>query len=229
MTLTTTTQPAPAHAAVHDALTLRTLKEALAAALDEDREARLRADTEAVGARGAAALELPFAAAGRHYGRDRLPGWYEWHVADAVRTLLLLALPLSGERLAAEATARYGGGDAAERRGVLSALPFLPLGDAALPLVDDGLRTNDTRLIAAALGPYARAHLDQYRWRQAVLKCLFTGVPLHRVAGLQERKDAELARMAAGFAAERRAAGRTVPDDLWLVAGEQSAARAYEH
>ncbi|SCD49056.1 hypothetical protein GA0115246_102401, partial [Streptomyces sp. SolWspMP-sol7th] len=24
-------------------------------------------------------------------------------------------------------------------------------------------------------------------------------------------------------------AGRTVPDDLWLVAGEQSAARAYEH
>ena len=47
----------------------------------------------------------------------------------------------------------YRYGDAAERRGVLRALPYLDLGDRGLGLIDDAIRTNDTRLIAAALGP----------------------------------------------------------------------------
>jgi hypothetical protein len=209
---------ATAPGAVHDALTARTLKESLVSGLPEHLRARLAADLAAVAGQGPAALEARFPSAGRLYGRGPLPGWADWHVQDAVRTLLLARLPLTGTELAREAEARYWGGDAAERRGVLRALPFLPVGDAALVLTDDALRTNDTRLIAAALGPYARAHLDQYRWRQAVLKCLFTGVPLRTVAGLRERRDAELARMALGFAEERRAAGRTVPADLWLVA-----------
>ncbi|MFE3763387.1 EboA domain-containing protein [Streptomyces sp. NPDC059104] len=207
--------------AVHDALTLRTLEESLRSVLDQEHRAALVADTAAVAAEGPAALDRRFPAAGRDYGRGPLPGWADWAVEDAVRAVLLLALTrygTSGAALAREAGERYAHGDAAERRGVLRALPFLPLGDRAVHLTDDAVRTNDNRLIAAALGPYARAHLDQYRWRQAVLKCLFTGIPLARVAGLHERRDAELARMAHGFAAERRAADRPVPADLWTVA-----------
>lgn len=70
--------------------------------------------------------------------------------------------------------------------------------------------------MAAAVGPYAAAHLDPHAWRHAVLKCLFTGVPLTAVARLDERAlgDAELARMLRDFAAERTAAGREVPADL---------------
>lgn len=214
----TATTLAQVSGAVHDALTLRTLKESLLSVLTQDQRARLAQDTAAVAAAGPAALDSRFPAAGRYYGRGPLPGWADWSVEDAVRAVLLIRLPLHGAELAAEAAARYDGGDAAERRGVLRALPFLPVGDAALALTDDALRTNDNRLIAAALGPYARAHLDQYRWRQAVLKCLFTGIPLHKVAGIDERRDVELARMAQGFAIERRAAGRPVPADLWLVA-----------
>ncbi|MFF4544700.1 EboA domain-containing protein [Streptomyces sp. NPDC001406] len=73
-----------------------------------------------------------------------------------------------------------------------------------------------TRLLVAALGPYAARHPDAHGWRQAVLKCLFTGVPVDAVAGLDERArgDAELARMLADFAAERTAADRPVPRDL---------------
>ena len=41
-------------------------------------------------------------------------------------------------------------------------------GRRCLPVVRDALRTNDTRLVAAALGPYAAAHLDDAAWRQAV-------------------------------------------------------------
>jgi hypothetical protein len=85
-----------------------------------------------------------------------------------------------------------------------------------VPLPQDAIRTNDTRLVAAALGPYA-AHLDPPAWRQAVLKCVFMGVPLSVVDGLDERADAELAGMLASFAEERRAAGRDVPADALAV------------
>ncbi|MFF2523737.1 EboA domain-containing protein [Streptomyces liangshanensis] len=211
---TTAVAPPPA---VCDALVLRTLKECLGSGLGQENRTRLAADLAAVDAQGPRALDSRFPAAGRVYGRGPLPGWAGWSTEDAVRTVLLARLPLEGDELAREAARRYHHGDAAERRGVLRALAFLPVGAHGLELTDDALRTNDNRLIAAALGPYAKVHLDQYRWRQAVLKCLFTGIPLAKVAGLHERRDAELARMAAGFAAERRAAGRPIPDDLWLV------------
>ncbi|MEV5177833.1 EboA domain-containing protein, partial [Streptomyces flaveolus] len=119
----------------------------------------------------------------------------------------------------AAVTRVYRQGTAAERRAVLLALPHLVPGPDALPLVEDALRTNDTRLLAAAVGPYAARHLDAHGWRQAVLKCLFTGVPVEAVAGLAERArgDAELARMLEDFAAERTAAGRPVPSGLYRV------------
>ncbi|NUV80065.1 EboA domain-containing protein [Streptomyces sp. CAI-155] len=150
--------------------------------------------------------ELRFAAAGRHCGQQH---------TDSVRSLLLVEAraPLPS------VTRLYEQGTAAERRAVLLTLDRLDLGATALPLVEDALRTNDTRLVAAAVGPYAAAHLPPHAWRHAVLKCLFTGVPVDAVARLGERAhgDAELARMLADFAAERTAAGREVPPGLRTV------------
>ncbi|WP_406398401.1 EboA domain-containing protein [Streptomyces sp. NBC_00879] len=158
--------------------------------------------------------ELRFASAGRACGR---------HYADSVRTLLLVEARADSATL----TRLYQQGTAAERRAVLLALHHLLEGPVALPLVEDALRTNDTRLVAAAVGPYAAEHLDPHAWRHAVLKCLFTGVPVDAVADLDSRAagDDELARMLADYAAERTAAGRAVPPDLNRVltlTGEQS-------
>jgi hypothetical protein len=50
-----------------------------------------------------------------------------------------------------------------------------------------------------------------------VLKAVFTGVAVGRIAGLDSRLDRDLARMAADYAQERRAAGRPVPPDLDLL------------
>ena len=80
--------------------------------------------------------------------------------------------------------------------------------------MSDALRTNDPRLVAAALGPFAAEHLDQHAWRHGVLKALFMGIPLDVVAGLERRADDELARMAVALIDERRAAGRAVSDDM---------------
>ncbi|WP_338145772.1 EboA domain-containing protein [Streptomyces scabichelini] len=150
--------------------------------------------------------ELRIAEAGRRCGPEH---------ADAARVLLLHAARPDADTLARV----YRQGTAAERRAVLHALPHLVPGPEALPIVEDALRTNDTRLLAAAVGPYAARHLDDHNWRHAVLKCLFTGVPIDAVADLPRRAhaDAELARMLGDYADERSAAGRPVPDDLHRV------------
>ncbi|MGF0169016.1 EboA domain-containing protein [Streptomyces sp. Marseille-Q5077] len=150
--------------------------------------------------------ELRIAEAGRRCGSE---------YADAARVLILHAA-----RADADAVSRvYFQGTAAERRAVLQALPHLVPGPEALPLVEDALRTNDTSLLAAAVGPYAARYLDAHQWRHAVLKCLFTGVPVATIAELDRRArdDAELARMLGDYAAERTAAGRPVPEDLHRV------------
>jgi hypothetical protein len=108
----------------------------------------------------------------------------------------------------------YERGDTGERLAILSALPELGLGAEAVPLVEDALRANDARLVAAALGPYGSAWLDDHAFRQGVLKCVFMEIPLAAVAGLDRRFDAELARMLSDYATERRAAGRPVPPDV---------------
>ncbi|MFF4036219.1 EboA domain-containing protein [Streptomyces sviceus] len=150
--------------------------------------------------------ELRLAEAGRRCGPEH---------ADAARILILHAARADTEAL----TRVYAQGTAAERRAVLHALPHLVPGPQALPLVEDALRTNDTRLLAAAVGPYAARHLDAHHWRHAVLKCLFTGVPVTEVADLERRAhaDTELARMLGDYAAERTAAARPVPADLHRV------------
>ncbi|SFX68931.1 EboA domain-containing protein [Streptomyces atratus] len=176
-------------------------------ALAEAEHSAAHQDTEQPGGPYAApSWELRYAAAGRYCGLEH---------ADSVRALLLIEA-----RAALPALTRlYEQGTAAERHAVLLTLHRLDLGPTALPLVEDALRTNDTRLVAAAVGPYGAAHLDPHNWRHAILKCLFTGVPVDAVDGLARRArgDAELARMLGDFAAERIAAGRSVPTDLTRV------------
>ena len=172
------------------------------------------------------AIDRYFPAAARTAAREGLDG-------DAAREALLLAVPGAAAYVVDVVRRVYDHGDAAERRAVLLALPALDapdranaIGDGALPIVRDALRTNDTRLVAAALGPYAAAHLDDDAWRQAVLKVLFTGIPVEQVAGLAERADDELARMVRDYAAEREAAGRVVPPDARTVLDLSPAHRA---
>ncbi len=185
------------------------IDDAASAWLDESLAA-VAADPAAIGAR--------FPAAGRKVGRgpldpDAEPGdLFAWTVDDAARTLLLAA---AGEAAAAEAPGLYRHGDAAERRGVLRALAHVDVGDAGTALVDDALRTNDMRLVAAAMGPYALARLDDDAVAQATLKCVFMGIPIGRIDGLADRATPEMARMLAGFVHERIAAGRDISPEVW--------------
>ena len=173
-------------------------------------------------------ISVLFPAVGRRVARgpsdaDDPDGICHPRLEDEARVALLATLAAvwrdRPERFDREVAELYRYGDADEKRGVLRALSAIDPepGPASLPLIDDALRTNDVRLVAAALGAYGARHLSAEAWRQGVLKCLFVGVPLAAVARLDERMDAELARMVADYCRERTAAGRSVPSDASRV------------
>src|SRR5699024_5290593 len=80
---------------------------------------------------------------------------------DAVRGVLITVLAEAQddpERTLGELADLYRYGDGDEKRAVLRALDLF--GPEAGTLVEDALRTNDIRLIAAAMGPWAGTHLE---------------------------------------------------------------------
>lgn len=170
------------------------------------------------------AISHYFAAVSRRCGRaplraDDPQGLVHGTIDDAARGVLLGALTLRGVERVDLLDDLYHHGDAGEKRGILRGLHVLgaseePIGPALLPLVEDALRTNDVRLIAAALQEYGAQHLGQAAYLQAIVKFVFTGIPLHAVRNLAERQDAELARMLVDLAHERAAAGRGIPADI---------------
>ena len=169
--------------------------------------------------RNPCALLRCFSAAGRRIGRgpldanaDETDPWV-WRVEDAGRTLLLAA---AEPRTVGLLEDLYCHGDAGERRGVLRSLAVLGSGVEAVWIVEDAIRSNDVRLITAALGSYAVAHLSDHAFAHAVLKCVFLGIPLTGVAhAVDVRATPELSRMLAAYVHERIAAGRDVPGDVW--------------
>lgn len=191
------------------------------AALDEGARERWHALREELAA-DPTRLGRVFPAVARTTGRGPLPGADGVLLDDAVRVELvaLVARRVDPEALLAELREVYRYGDSDEKRAVLHALNGIEAAGAGAldgsDLVLDALRTNDTRLVAAAMGPHSD-RLDDDAWRQGVLKCLFTGVPVASVTGLARRADRELAEMVQRYRHEREAAGRDVPLDVQVV------------
>jgi hypothetical protein len=170
-----------------------------------------------------------FSAAGRRLGADvvgladlspelHLGAWGMDELGRA--TLLLQAVeavaPSAAEDLVNECFSR---GDNRERQAVLRALPLLPDPQRFLPTAIEACRSSVQPVFEAIAceNPYPARHFPQHAFNQMVLKSVFTGVAVGRIVGLESRFDRDLARMAADYAQERRAAGRTVPADLELL------------
>jgi hypothetical protein len=145
-----------------------------------------------------------------------------WSVEDAGRLLLLLtrhARSMPSQQFAADATACYEQGDTREQQSWMRGVALLPDAEHYLPLVIDACRTNILPLFEAIAceNPYPARYFPERNFNQMVLKALFNNVALARIQGLADRANPELARMASDYAAERRAAGRSVPNDIGLA------------
>lgn len=107
-------------------------------------------------------------------------------------------------------------GDSAERVAVLRGLALLPEPARFVELAIDSCRSHVQEVFDAVAchNGYAAQYFPDPAFNQLIMKAMFTGVPLERVHGWRARVNAELSRMAADFAAERRAAGRPVPEGV---------------
>ncbi len=157
--------------------------------------------------------ELAEATPGVEFGR--------WTVDDLGRALLLalLADAVDADMFRAAAVDCYEQGDAREQQSWLKSLPLLPQPERFLSYAIDACRTNILPVFEAIAcdNPYPERFFPELHFNQLVLKALFVGAPLERIVGLQRRRNSELSRMAQDYAAERRAAGRTIPSDLHMA------------
>jgi hypothetical protein len=141
--------------------------------------------------------------------------------------LLLKALePLDAADSLEVASETYHRGEIRERQALLRVLAYLPSPAVFRELAVEACRTSAQDVFAAISceNPYPAAHFTEPSFNQMVLKAVFNGLALDRIAGLPHRVTADLVRMAEDFAAERRAAGRAIPDlHLILSTGTRSA------
>jgi hypothetical protein len=110
-------------------------------------------------------------------------------------------------------------GDARERQAVLRVLAAMPEPERFVEIGIDACRTNVRSVFDAIAcdNAFPAQQFPDAAFFQMVLKALFVDAPLVRVIGLRDRTTPELVRMVEAYASERRAAGRSVPDDVKLV------------
>lgn len=100
-------------------------------------------------------------------------------------------------------------------------LPLYPHSEELDKQVGEGLRTNMRAVFEAIAhrNAYPREHFDENRWNHMVLKALFIDSTLAPIQGLDERANADLARILCDYAHERWAAHRPVTPELWRCVG----------
>lgn len=113
-------------------------------------------------------------------------------------------------------------GGVEEKRAVLRALSVLHRPKAYVELAVIACLSSERTVFEAICydNPYPAAFFSEAAFNHMVERALFTGRSLDRVIGLAQRRNAELSRLAASYADERIAAGRTVPSDVSLLMEE---------
>lgn len=111
-------------------------------------------------------------------------------------------------------------GAGSEKRAVLLALSALGEAERCVPLAVEACRTNSLDVFRAIAcdNPYPAKYFTELHMNQLVLKTLFMGLKVEKVAGVIGRITPQLLIDLQQFKAEREAAGRNVPTGVaWLT------------
>ncbi len=188
-------------------------------------------------------FNIAFTAAPRFLGRDvitvppaareaLLPRSVDGYTADRLfRLWWLLQLPVTDEAAYVQAIENlFLAGEMNELTALYGALPFLAFPETWKLRTAEGIRSNIGSVLEAIMvrNPYPAAYLDEPAWNQLVMKAFFTDKPVHLITGLDERANADLARILRDFSRERRAASRPVPPMLWRLVGPFTDADNFE-
>jgi hypothetical protein len=138
-----------------------------------------------------------------------------WGTDEAARVALLLATWTGDEAaFAARVDRLCATGELTEHVACLKGFAVFPAPARLLARARAAVRSSMQPPFEAIAchNPYPADHFDEAVYNQMVVKCVFSGVPIETVVGLDERRNAELVRMMRDLASERRAAGRLLPD-----------------
>lgn len=143
-----------------------------------------------------------------------------WTRTDAARACLVAASMGRGKTTDLELVLTlFREGSQGEQVSLMRVLCALPGGEALLPLAQEASRVNNLQIYGALAldNPYPAAWYDAQDFNRMILKCLFNGLALSRVIGLEKRANPSLSRLCADYREERVLAGRRVPADIWLA------------
>jgi hypothetical protein len=146
----------------------------------------------------------------------------DWSIDQVARILFVLASFSGGEdTFAARLDALVRSGEIGEQIALYRGMPLYPVPDQVLATAREGIRSAMQPVYEAVAhhSPYAAEQFSEPMWNQMVVKALFIGSTLAPIQQLDERRNADLARMLVDYAHERWAAGRTVSPELWRCVG----------
>ncbi|MCK6588412.1 MAG: EboA domain-containing protein [Polyangiaceae bacterium] len=200
----------------------------------------LNAMTEAGSSDAVRRVPIAFAGAGRRLGRagvelldgerdalqnagmSALPEGWGVDAVGRVALLIRAASHIAEPERSVLVADLYEKGELREQEAVLRALAYLPEPQSYLAVAVGACRSHAQSVFEAIAceNPYPAKYFPDLNFAQMVLKAVFTGASVERIAGLDGRITPELVRMAEGYASERRAAGRPVPIDIdRIIAG----------
>ena len=145
-----------------------------------------------------------------------------WTLDRLARVWWLLQLPIDDQTVYVNTIGQlFKAGELNELVALYSALPVLAYPKAWQFQATEGIRNNIADVQSAIMlhNPYPADYFDEAAWNQLVLKAFFTDKDVTQITGLNERKNARLSQTLADYAAERRAAGRNLPNHLEELIG----------
>lgn len=145
-----------------------------------------------------------------------------WTIDRLCRVWLLLQVSHQDEKVyQTHIEHLFTGAEMNELVALYSALPVLAYPEIWKMRCAEGIRSNIALVLESIMcdNPYPAENLNEPAWNQLVLKAFFTEKPVHRIIGLDERANPNLARILSDYAHERWSAGRPVHPQLWRCVG----------
>ncbi|NJB70445.1 hypothetical protein GGR42_000907 [Saonia flava] len=158
--------------------------------------------------------------------KDSLKGYFEQHhvnTIELVRIYLLIKVLEADNNFFEEKVGNLiQVADKTELETFLKYLILLPKPEVFKNVAVDALRTNIGSVFnAIALNnPYPALYFSEKQWNQMYLKTIFIESDLEGIMNVDERANADLARIISDYAHERWAAGRKIDPLFWRPVGK---------
>ncbi len=131
---------------------------------------------------------------------------------------------------AARVAAAVREGTTAERIAIYRGLSLYPDPRSLLPIAGEAVRCAPRPVFEAVAhdNPYPAGHFGDGLWNEMVLRALRLGCRLAPIEGLDDRRNAALARQLLAHVRERRAAHRSVNPEVWRCIGPFAAEEHFD-